>query len=86
MWLVKNSRRSRRISRGGALHRKGERNIRVVPPFPESLRCISPLQRNVFSLHSLDFQSEDRLTSRWHVGPPCGKASSESLEGKSQIP
>ena len=23
----------RRISRGGALHRKGERNSRVVPPF-----------------------------------------------------
>ena len=32
----KNSRSSRRISRGGALHRKGERNSRVVPPFPES--------------------------------------------------
>ena len=27
-------RRSRHISRGGALHRKGERNSRVVPPFP----------------------------------------------------
>ena len=26
----------RRISRGGALHRNGERNSRVVPPFPES--------------------------------------------------
>ena len=30
------SRRSCRISRGGAPHRKGERNSRVVPPFPES--------------------------------------------------
>ena len=85
-WSVKNSGRSLRISRGGALYRTGDRSCRVVPPFPESLRCISPLQRNVFSLHSLDFQAEDRLTSRWHVGPPCGKASSESLEGKSQIP
>ena len=28
----------------GALHRKGERNSRVVPPFPESLRCLSPIQ------------------------------------------
>ena len=33
-----------RISRRGALHRKGERNSRVVPPFPESLRCLSPIQ------------------------------------------
>ena len=30
------------------------------------------------SLHCLDFQAEDRLTPRWHVGQPCGKASSEN--------
>ena len=86
----KNSRRFRRIRRGGALHRKGERNSRVVPPFPESPRCLSPFQGNLFSLHYLDFQAEDRLTPRWHVGQPCGKASWkaswESLEGKPQIP
>ena len=29
---------------------------------------------------------EDRLTARWHVGKPSGKASWESLEGKPQIP
>ena len=81
-WLGKKSRRSRRISRGGALHRKGERNSRVVPPFPESPRCLSPFQGNLFSLHCLDFQAEDRLTPRWHVGQPCGKASWESLVGK----
>ena len=81
-WSVKNSRGSRRISRGGALHRKGERNYRVVPPFPESPRCLSPFQGNLFSLHGLDFQAEDRLTPRWHVGQPCGKASWESLVGK----
>ena len=38
----------------------------------------------------LRFQAEDRLTPRWHVGQPCGKASwenlLESLEGKPQIP
>ena len=34
------------------------------------------------SLHSLDFQAEDRLTPRWHVGQPCGKASWGSLVGK----
>jgi len=26
--------------------------------------------------------AEDRLTPRWHVGQPCGKASWESLMGK----
>ena len=35
-------------------------------PFPESLRCLSPFQGNLFSLHCLDFQDEDRLTPRWH--------------------
>ena len=34
------------------------------------------------SLHCLDFQDEDPLTPRWHVGRPCGKASCESLVGK----
>ena len=81
-WPGTNSRRSRRISRGVALHRKGERNSRVMPPFPESLRCLSPFQGNLFSLNCLDFQAEDRLTPRWHVGQPCGKASWESLVGK----
>ena len=59
---------------------------RVVPPFPESTRCLSQLQGNLFSVHCLDFQAEDQLTQRWHVGHPCGKASWESLEGKPQIP
>ncbi|KAI4552003.1 hypothetical protein MJG53_000177 [Ovis ammon polii x Ovis aries] len=80
----KNSRRSRRISRGGALHRKGERNSRVVPPFQESPRCVSPFQRNRFSLHCLDVQAEDRLPPRVHVRQPCGKASWESLVGKTR--
>ena len=50
--------------------------------FPESPRCLSPFQGNLFSLHCLDFQAEDRLTPRWHVGQLCGKASWESLDGK----
>ena len=81
MWSGKNSRHSRRISRGGTLHRKGERNSRVVPPFPGSPRCLSPFQGNLFSLHCLDFQAEDRLKPRmWDspVGKPRGKASRES--------
>ena len=57
---------------------KDERNSRVVPPFPESPRCISLFPRIEFSLHSLDFQAEDQLTPRWHVGQP----SWESLVGK----
>ena len=77
-WSGKNSRRSCRISRGGTLHRKGERNSRVVLPFPESSRCLSPFQGNLFSLHCFDFQAEDRLTPRWHEGLLCGKASRES--------
>ena len=50
--------------------------------FPEYHRCLSPFQGNLFSLHCLDFQAEDRLTQRWHVGQPCGRASWESLVGK----
>ena len=50
--------------------------------FPESPRCLSPFQGNLFSLHCFDFQAEERLTTRWHVGQPCGKASWESLVGK----
>ena len=81
-WSGKNSWCSHRISRGGALDRKGERNSRVVPPFPESPRCLSPFQGNLFYVYCLFFQSEDRLTPRWHVGQRCGKASLESLVGK----
>ena len=61
---------------------KREKNSRFVPPFPHSPRCLSPFQGNLFSLHCLDFQAEDRRTPRWHVGPPSGKASWESLVGK----
>ena len=63
---------------------KGERNSRVVPPFPESPRCLNPFQGNLFSLHCLDFQAEDRLTPWWHVEQPCGKTSWESLVGKTR--
>ena len=52
--------------------------------FPESPICVSPFQGNLFSLHCLDFQAEDRLKPWWHVGQPCGKASWESLVGKAR--
>ena len=57
-------------------------NSRVVPPFPESPRCLSPFRVKLFSLNCLDFQAEDRLTPRWRVGQPFGKASWECLVGK----
>ena len=50
-----------------------------MPPFPESSRCLSPFQGNLFSLHCLDFQAEERLTPQWHVGQPCRKAPWKSL-------
>ena len=53
-----------------------------MPPFPESPRCLSPLQGNLFSLQCLDFQAKDRLTPRWHVRQPCGKDTWESPVGK----
>ena len=68
--------------RAGALHRKGERNSRVLPQFPQFPRCLSPFQGNLFSLHCLDFQAEYPLTPRWHVGQPCRKASWKSFVGK----
>ena len=51
---------------------------------PESPRCLSPFHGKLFSVHCLDFQAEDRLTPRWHVGQPCGKDSWKSLVGKSR--
>ena len=63
--------------------RRSPQEIREEPQgrarFPESPRYLNPFEANLFSLHCLDFQGEDRLTPRWHVGQPCGKASWESL-------
>ena len=53
-----------------------------MPPFPEPPRSLSPFQGILFSLHCLDFQTEDRETPRWHAAQPYGKASWESLMGK----
>ena len=50
--------------------------------FPEATRCLCPFQAKLFSPNCIDIQAEDRLTPRWHVGQPCGKASWESLVGK----
>ena len=73
-------------SRGGALHRKGERNSRVVPPFPESPRCLSPFQENCFPYTASTFKPriDSHHGGTWDSpeGKPRGKASWESLVGK----
>ena len=79
MWSGKNSRRSRRISRGGALHSKGERNSRVVPPFPESPRCLTAVQGNLYSPTASTFKPriDSHPGGTWDspVGKRRGKAS-----------
>ena len=37
----------------------------TIPRVPQ---MFSPCQGNQLSLHCFDFQAEDRLTRRWHVG------------------
>ena len=56
--------------------------LQVRATIPKDPRCLSPFQGKLFSLHCLDVQAEDRLTPRWLVRQPCGKASWEILEGK----
>ena len=66
---------------------KGERNSRVVPPFPESPRCLSPFRGTCFPCTASTFKpridSHDGGTWDSPVGKPRGKAPWESLVGKS---
>ena len=55
---------------------QGRATIYRVPQMSQSIPG-----KTVF-LHCLDFQAEDRVTPRGHVGQPCGKVSWESLVGK----
>ena len=88
-WSGKNSRRSRRISSGGALHRKCERNSRVVPPFPESPRCLSPFQGNRFSCTASTFKPriDSHNCDTWDipVGKPRGKATAPLIQAKGSV-
>ena len=62
--------------------------LRVMPPFPESPRCLSPFQGKLFSLHCLDFKPriDSHHGGTWDspVGKPRVKDSWESLVGKPQ--
>ena len=57
--------------------RKGERNSRVVPPFPETPRCLSPFQGNLFSRTASTFMPRNDS----HYGGTCYKPVG-SLVGK----
>ena len=69
---------------------KGERKSSVVPPFPESPRCLSPFQGNLFpcTASTLKPRIDSHHGGTWDspVGKPRGKAYWESLEGNPQIP
>ena len=85
-WSAKNSRHFRCISRGGALHRKGERNSRVVP-HSQSPPDVSVLSRETcFPCTASTFKPriDSHHGGTWNspVGKPLGKASWESLVGK----
>ena len=60
-----------------------------MPAFPESPRYLKPFQRNLFSLHCLDVQAEDRFTTWWHVeslvGKPGGKATDSLIHSTGNV-
>ena len=68
---------------------KGERNSRVVPPFPESPRCLSPFQGNLFSLHCLDFKPRinSHHSGTWDspVGKPRAKDTDPLIHAKGSV-
>ena len=78
----KNSRRFRRISRGGALHRKGERNSWVVPPFQEPPDVSVHSRGSCFPCTASTFMPriDSHHGGTWEspVGKPRGTASRES--------
>ena len=80
-WWGKNSRRSRRISRGGALHRKGERNSRVVG-IPGAIPRVPQMSQSI--QWKPVFPALPRLSSRGstHTAVACGTALWESFVGK----
>ena len=68
---------------------EGERNSRVLPPFPESRRCLSPFQGNLFSLHCLDFKPRinSHHSGTWDspVGKPRAKVTDPLIHAKGSV-
>ena len=85
-WSGKNSRRSRRISSGGALHRKGERNSRFVPHSQSPPDVSVHSRETCFPCTASTFKPriDSHHGGTWDspVGKPRGKASWENLLGK----
>ena len=84
-WSGKNSLGSRLISRGGALHRKGERNSRVVPHSQRPPDVSVHSRENCFPCTASTFKP--RIDSH-HGGTwdsPVGKPTWESLVGKPRV-
>ena len=82
----KNSRRSRRISRGGALHRKGERNSRVVPHSQSHPDVSIHSRETCFSCTASNFKPriDSHHGGTWDipVGKPQGKATDPLIHAK----
>ena len=81
---------SRRISSGGALHRKGEKDSRVVPHSQSPPDVSVHSRETCFPCTASTFKPriDSHHGGTWDspVGKPRGKASWESLKGKPLIP
>ena len=68
---------------------KGERNSRVVPSIPESPRCLSPFQGNLFSCTASTFKPriDSHHSGTWGspVGKPRGKATDPLIHAKGSV-
>ena len=88
-WSGKNSRRSHRISRGGALHRNGERNSRVVPQ-SQSPPDVSVHSRETFfpcTASTFKPRIDSHHGGTWDspVGTPRGKAPDPLIQAKGSV-
>ena len=86
---VKFSRHSRHISRGGALQGKGERNSRVVPPFPEAPDVSVHSRENCFPCTASTFKPriDSHYGGTWDrpVGKLRGKATDPLIHAKGSV-
>ena len=89
----KDSRRSRRISRGGALNRKGERNSRVVPTFQSPSDVSVHYRETCFPCTASTFtrRIDSHYGGTWDtplgnlVGKPRGKATDPLIHANGSV-